>query len=294
MKKLTNMKKLPTKKVATAEPEQIAVSVEDMSLDEEDEVIFYFNATLEDLTESESHIHKNIAEPINMKKIGTQRKSNNWLTNGIVVDPYRKNNYRIDEVDNWPATTNILCWRCTRSFSTMPIGLPYKYLGGVFYTKGCFCSGKCAAGFNHDDKNSNKWEIASLLFLMMKMINLKITENDVSPSPPKEVLVEYGGRLTHEEYQKIIESSTITKVDMILPPMVSIGMQCEKIEIPKNNTAKILSDKDKLLIPLSTLRQSCPDKKLRITRKKPLGNGKTTILEKFVKIDERQEVQQPR
>lgn len=259
-------------------------------------IIFYFNAKIKDVIEvrqfiSEPKKQLETIKPViqhkqTLKKIDPFSENKAWISTGKISEQFIQNNYTSDEVEPWPLTTNIKCWNCTRNFETRPVGIPYKYVNKIFYTFGCFCSFSCAYSHNLATKNGYKWDSSALLLLLYKKMSGNTYIDHIKPAPPKEVLVDYGGNITEEEYQKIIDETSITIVDILLPPIVSMAIQCEKIDIADNNTAKILTSKDKLIVPLSSLRAQTLEKKLRISRKKPLGEGKTTILEKFLKKDQ--------
>jgi hypothetical protein len=108
----------------------------------------------------------------------------------------------------WPKSTNLKCWNCTRKFNTMPLFIPSRILSDdlgeeYFDVKGNFCTINCAYSYAHIFKESDSVDVHSrLLLLYEKMFNTRIIKIPLSPN--KEELIEYGGLLTGEEYEKEI------------------------------------------------------------------------------------------
>lgn len=127
-----------------------------------------------------------------------------------------------NKLKDWPQRTNLKCWHCTLHFDTIPCKIPYKYDDetDIFYVYGCFCSFNCALAYN-SSKNLHKDKIDSLIHLLYKKLhNGKIKY--INPAPDKELLKEYGGNLTPEEYKLIIKDN-LDSSKVLLPPIIDIG-----------------------------------------------------------------------
>jgi len=99
---------------------------------------------------------------------------------------------------------NIRCWWCTCNFDNIPCFIPDKFSDGKYHVYGCFCSYNCALAYAlnppplYDDrKNSHRVALTKKLYA-----ELYKTNELLFPSPAKELLKEYGGKLTVEQYRK--------------------------------------------------------------------------------------------
>lgn len=226
-----------------------------------------------------------------------------WISGDAIVsdDNHIPNTYNVADIDAWPKKTSIRCWHCTLNFDTTPLGLPLKYIGDIFYTCGCFCSFSCMSTYNLRSKNNKKWEISSLIYLMRnKMINkgapsvsgtLPASKKEIPMAPDKEMLNLYGGILTEREYRNIIQETTIEKTEIILPPMVSLSPQCERINMEKLFAeARVTSKNNKVSVLPINFRNIETANGLRVSRVPTAGTsdgkGSTankTILESMLK-----------
>jgi hypothetical protein len=136
-------------------------------------------------------------------------------------------------LNNWPKSTNILCWRCNRSFKKRPWFEPQsiepisdnttgnvgKMLneidlkksinikGVCITTLGVFCSCNCVQAYINIYSRDiidkiNKTEM--LRFVYEIFTGKKIP--DIQPSPSPMIMIHFGGDKTEQEYQQIIES----------------------------------------------------------------------------------------
>ena len=91
-----------------------------------------------------------------------------------VVDEYNILSYNKDESQNQSINNNgksELCWNCCHSFNEHTFGIPMKYIHGIFYIYGDFCSLDCAARYAHDElKEYDFSEIFSLINLYSNII----------------------------------------------------------------------------------------------------------------------------
>jgi hypothetical protein len=105
-----------------------------------------------------------------------------------------------------PKKTNIPCFWCTCTFDWLPVCMPEKYHNGVFYVSNNYCTFNCMAADNLKINDNKVWERYCLMKTMYYLINKdkiqKISEIEINPSGPKELLKKYGGTMTIEEYRK--------------------------------------------------------------------------------------------
>lgn len=159
----------------------------------------------------------------------------------------------------WPKSTHIYCMWCCHSFDWTPCALPCKYLEGIFYVRGNFCSFNCASAYNFRENHNGiqMWERNSLLNLMYKQI-FKQDFVKIKPAPPREVLKIFGGFMTIEEYR----ASFITNrrdFKIIEPPMISLVPQVEENVVEERYNKKN------------------GEENLRLKRDKPLLGSRNTL-----------------
>lgn len=120
--------------------------------------------------------------------------------------------------ESWVQSTSLKCWSCDLRFATFPLFIPLglqKIVKGnkevqAIRVYGNFCSTNCASyyiRFIKDDKigyeQNQIWERLELLKLIhFKFYGKKI--NEISPSPSKTCMTQYGGNKTAEQYYKLI------------------------------------------------------------------------------------------
>lgn len=119
-----------------------------------------------------------------------------------------------DSIDNWPTTTNLLCWSCNLHFDTIPIFIPKviepviskhkenKYSIGVF---GVFCTFGCAWHFIHEHQFSliERVEAINKLKFLHKLLKGTSMKDIVTYPSPFE-MEQYGGDLSIEKYKELI------------------------------------------------------------------------------------------
>ena len=71
-------------------------------------------------------------------------KLNHISEENNIVEPFSNENYYLEEEKK---TVWTLCWNCCHPFDEIVYGLPLKYVSGVFYTYGDFCSLECASRY---------------------------------------------------------------------------------------------------------------------------------------------------
>jgi hypothetical protein len=184
-----------------------------------------------------------------------------WIEYGEHDDRYENSITDTINIGLWPTKTTLLCWYCTRDFINYPIGIPYKKTlendVSTIYTIGCFCSFSCAFTWNKYRSNrillpSNIWDTESLIYNLYYICGGK---DAIVEAPPKEILLKYGGKLSDEEYGKLLDNNKTYLVSISMPPMISLF---HIIDIKKIETSK-----SQLIIPPV-------NSKYRLFRKKSL------------------------
>lgn len=190
------------------------------------------------LTEKQQTISQkslNIAK----KKKETAKNKKTQNDDHVKYDDFVRKYKEYNTMSDWPETTNIRCWFCTLNFDTVPCALPHKKMGKTFYVYGCFCSFNCALAYCLKSKNTNKYEIISLLNLLYTEMFGEIKK--IIPAPEKELLEEYGGNLTREQYRQKLENS-VTQLNYILPPIIGIGSNTSNFGQSESEDIISLSD----------------------------------------------------
>lgn len=129
--------------------------------------------------------------------------------------------FKLNEINEY---TGVKCWWCCNTFKSKAIYLPHKLVNNIYYVTGIFCSFNCVLSYNYGIKDAFTIARANLIYLMYSQL-LNPTEH-IIPAPPKEVLVEFGGYLTIDEYR---EKSVIysREIKIVLPPMKSLHLVIE-------------------------------------------------------------------
>jgi len=107
----------------------------------------------------------------------------------------------------WPKSTDVLCWWCAHSFSTMPLTCPYEYdeIRDRYTTNGVFCSWSCVAAYSIREYTS--------LEMVYRMKNSLGSENEpnetIKVAPSRYVLKNFGGYMTINEFRALDNSKNI-------------------------------------------------------------------------------------
>lgn len=140
----------------------------------------------------------------------------------LVTQSSNDNIYNIDKIvydkipkmfetnDKWLEKTNIKCWSCSCLFYTIPITSPsalHKENSNIkMDIDGIFCTWGCASQYiNVHSKGVEKWERHELLKKLYTIITGKIIDS-IEPSPPKTIMIQYGGKKSQKEYMDIIHA----------------------------------------------------------------------------------------
>ena len=131
-------------------------------------------------------------------------------------------------IDETP--TSKICWNCCYDIELMS-SFPIKYMDGVFYTCGNFCSYECAARYIFDTYNyKSLWEKYTLLNLLYNKNHNTSVKVKIAPSRLR--LKKFGGDLTYEEY--INKSSRDMVPDIYIPPyMMHVTHEVSNVESVK-------------------------------------------------------------
>ena len=125
----------------------------------------------------------------------------------------------------WRIKSTLSCWYCTRAIFKKPIQLPFRketIIGPdgpdeLYHLKGCFCSFECAYTWNyHNEHFGDKWTQEALLYEIFYIVG---GTGEIKMAPNKELLLQYGGKLTDEEYGKHLESSNLVSSINSLPAL---------------------------------------------------------------------------
>jgi hypothetical protein len=126
--------------------------------------------------------------------------------------------------------TSMRCWWDTFPFQTLPCFLPEFYHKQSYYIRGCFCSFNCALAYNLYYLNDGKIHERKALVYKLYRELCGLTLNDdiiIKEAPPRELLKDYGGKLSIEDFRK---KFTLLNRDYIvyIPPLKPINMVIEE------------------------------------------------------------------
>jgi hypothetical protein len=95
------------------------------------------------------------------------------------------------------------CWWCCHEFETNPLKLPYKHDSRTdkFYTEGNYCSWNCMKAHAIDKYGVQRGGIVCGNIAMMRR-RLQGKYQPITPAPSRYELIEFGGKLTIEEFRK--------------------------------------------------------------------------------------------
>lgn len=160
---------------------------------------------------------------------------------------------------------NIKCWWCIDKIK-QKFPIPLEYKNGKFKTLGHFCCINCCLSYILN--NNLLYSKTLLIQLLYKMYESYLLENNIKkiiPSPPKEMLLDFGGTLSYKEYNKF----KLIYVNIILPPIISINIEFEKLNL--NDSCK------KKNIPITENQINNAKNNLALKRKKPIKSKYISI-----------------
>lgn len=132
---------------------------------------------------------------------------------------------------NWPTKTDIPCWNCEETFSTIPLTIPISLEPKmmVYKVKGNLCSIQCGLRYIYTEyRNSSQYQsvIAMFMEVCRRVFAIPIERgyNLRIPPNPKEVLLKYnpGSGITIDEYRSLdflVGNNPISN-----PPFISTGL----------------------------------------------------------------------
>lgn len=107
--------------------------------------------------------------------------------------------------EQWPASTDVLCWNCCHGFDTRPVPLPVKYdeLRDTFRVMGNFCSWGCAKAYSRDFTRTISGRGAQAMAISLIRKRITGTATPLVAAPPRVVLKAFGGYMTIDEYRQL-------------------------------------------------------------------------------------------
>ena len=97
-----------------------------------------------------------------------------------------------------PKYTNICCMYDSCKIKGKPYFLPDKFINGVFYIIGWFCSLNCALAYNLNLKDNNINQRTNLLYYLYQINN-----QNILPAPDKILLKKFGGQYNIKEFRNL-------------------------------------------------------------------------------------------
>ena len=123
---------------------------------------------------------------------------------------------------------SIKCWNCCHEITSENISIPLKYINGIFYIYGNFCSYECGGRYILDMNNDKSiWENYSLLNLYYNICN-KCTGVNITPAPNRLLLKHFGGTMDIQEYRDNFKINHMC--DIFLPPIIPITHKTITVE----------------------------------------------------------------
>jgi hypothetical protein len=119
-------------------------------------------------------------------------KINDWSENDIVPDE----------------SIICRCWHCTLPADKF-MGIPYDIINNEYYTFGKFCCYSCAMAYIESSIKEGRDRYRDYLYGLYHEDH----NGMIIPSPPKEMLLEYGGSYTPKMYKGLIGKDNIIIYD---------------------------------------------------------------------------------
>lgn len=157
------------------------------------------------------------------------------------------------------------CWWCIIDIAKDIYNAPRNCRSTGFDAYGYFCSPSCALAYVLVDSSIvKKTESVTLIQ------HAYGRESPVIPSPPKEVLCDFGGPLTYEEYNKKKNRSTAAAIS---PPLTTLQFEWNS-GVRDDNRLTVSSSNANIL---SKEKVSTAKSNLKLKRSKPLQNKYISI-----------------
>ena len=171
--------------------------------------------------------------------------------------------------DEWPMSTNNVCFWCCHTFHSTPFGVPTKYIDGKFHVFGCLCSLECTSAYNFysTEIKHDPWEAYNLINLLAR----KIQYCDlVKMAPPRHALKMFGGYMEIDEFRSHCKSNKMINTHTF--PMVAMIQQLEEV-----NEEDQYSNRKNMFIPVDKQKLFLLESKVKLERTKPLFMNKNTL-----------------
>ena len=173
------------------------------------------------------------------------------------------------DVKSIPRTSEVSCFWCCHSFTNRPVVLPIRDTGEYLQVTGNFCSPECACAYLFDIRQDShtRWEQLALLYRVYG----EACQGKIHPAPSRQILKQFGGNLSIQEYRALIRSQSV-RVDIHLPPMVSIlaTMDTKPIDFYDSSLTKGVTETVKERLQKA-------EEVLRLRRTKPLKAWESTL-----------------
>jgi len=157
------------------------------------------------------------------------------MDHSAIHTPYRlfSNTVSLDPtpVQSWPAHSDVACWYCCHSFTTVPISIPRSIVKleskKYFEVYGVFCSLNCAKKHLLSLHTHDQQQL--LMQLNELCVNVYGMHTDhvfnAKEAPPKFFLKMFGGHMDIDEFRA---KSISTRTVLVTPPFVSHAMMLEE------------------------------------------------------------------
>lgn len=140
--------------------------------------------------------------------------------------------------------THIKCWWDCCRFSGLPCYLPESFSEDTYYVIGCFCSFNCMLAYNlYYLKDTKIYYRKSLIYKLYRQVyglnyDINVT---IKEALPRELLVDFGGNMSIEEYRQNFDLLNKEYV-AYAPPIIPINTCIEEktVNVMDNNTDLIL------------------------------------------------------
>lgn len=132
----------------------------------------------------------------------TEVRNTNWRTDFLIIEGASDS--------SWPLKTNVWCHWCCHPFDTEPVPLPTKRKpNGTFVVRSntVFCSIPCARAYAKKEDLDDSLVVTMALeiygFMFTKTVERgkELNLEAFQCAPPREVLRDFGGKLSIEEYR---------------------------------------------------------------------------------------------
>jgi hypothetical protein len=201
LEKYRHLQKTVESKKSSKKKEQIIVMG-----DEESEGIFRNDIPCDTTCSKCVKNEKIIASLKNrLEKYNTTTNSDKIINQTYKVDLNLVSLSTNKKIKNGPQT-NIKCYWDTCMFETTPFYLVELFHDSTYYVVGCFCDISCALAYNlyylRDSKVHQRKALTIKLYKEMCKLSPE-DKIDIKEAGPRELLKDYGGKYTIEQYRKL-------------------------------------------------------------------------------------------